>query len=61
MWDHIQIVHCAFSQDKQTDGTTHPNVPVAAILGVMIESTLSVIMLIWPKSTHQHNMLICYW
>jgi hypothetical protein len=27
MLDNIQIVHCAISQDKQTDGTTCPNVP----------------------------------
>jgi hypothetical protein len=40
MLDNIQIVHCAFSQDKQTDGTACPNVPVMAMLGVMLELTL---------------------
>jgi hypothetical protein len=38
--DHIQFMHCAASQGKQTDGTMHPNVAVAAMLDVIIESTL---------------------
>jgi hypothetical protein len=33
-------MHYASSQDKQTDRTKHPNVPVMAMLGVMIEWTL---------------------
>jgi hypothetical protein len=33
-------MHCASSQDKQKDGTMYPNVPVMAMLGVMIELTL---------------------
>jgi hypothetical protein len=37
--DHIQFVHCASFQDKQTDGTMHPNVAVMAMLGVTIGLT----------------------
>jgi hypothetical protein len=33
-------MHCASSQEKQTDGKMHPNIPAIAMLGVMIESTL---------------------
>jgi hypothetical protein len=38
--NHIQFMHFAASQVKQTDGTIHPIVPVAAMLDVIIESTL---------------------
>jgi hypothetical protein len=37
--DHIQLVHCASFQDKQTDGTMHPNAAVMAMLGVTIGLT----------------------